>query len=96
MQILSASAYLQILGIKFVERLQNHSILEPFDASNYPGPLYFVDEWAKRHSMFEWYVIYLPSLLELILLHMHCVIVLRLSLLASDIAIGVQGSINRP
>lgn len=33
---------------------KNHSILEPFEAENTPGPLLFVDEGAKKHSMFEW------------------------------------------
>jgi hypothetical protein len=47
-------AHLEIWGIDFSWILQNHTILERFDAENNPGPLFFVDEWAKRHSMFEW------------------------------------------
>ncbi|KAG0558506.1 hypothetical protein KC19_10G033500 [Ceratodon purpureus] len=44
------------LGFELLSILatKNHDILEPFDAENNPGPLLFVDEWAKRHSLFEW------------------------------------------
>lgn len=41
-------------GMFGMSRLQDHQILEPFDAKNIPGPLLFVDEGAKSHSVFEW------------------------------------------
>lgn len=48
--------YAVCLGFELLSIIatKNHTILERFDAENNPGPLFFVDEWAKRHSMFEW------------------------------------------
>lgn len=33
--------------------LQNHNIMEPFQAKNNPGPLLFVDDLAKGRSFFQ-------------------------------------------
>jgi hypothetical protein len=33
--------------------LQNHNIMEPFQAHNIPGPLLFVDDSAKGRSFFQ-------------------------------------------
>jgi hypothetical protein len=34
--------------------MQNHSILERFDAEHRPAPLLFIGDWVKNHSIFQW------------------------------------------
>lgn len=57
----SSSEYINTLrGLEFFNLLvaivlQNHEILEPFEAKNLPGPLRFVNEGAKSHGLFDWY-----------------------------------------
>jgi gamma-glutamyl hydrolase len=34
--------------------MQNHSILEQFDAKHRPAPLLFLGDWVKNHSIFQW------------------------------------------